>query len=180
MATNQALGSFLRANVAAHVKNILADTNPKDGFGILRRLQEIYAPASIKDHNKAITYLQQLQMHPKDTITNFVTKYNRALKTLADVSIGFAPPSEYDRINMFIQKCLNTITEGSDIRLTLLHYERIIVNTHPNGKLPFTMCELKRDLCQHENTLGKNKHTSRHQQHETRNNKYSNEKRRHA
>ena len=94
-------------------------------------------------------------MHPKDTITNFVTKYNRALKTLADISIGFAPPSEYDRINMFIQKCLDTITEGSDIRLTLLHYETIIANTPPNGKLPFTMCELERDLCQHENTLGK-------------------------
>ena len=90
--TNQALGSFLCANVAAHVKNILADTNPKDGLRILCRLQEIYTPASIKDHNKAITYLQQLQMHPKDTMTNFVTKYNRALKTLADVSIGFAPP----------------------------------------------------------------------------------------
>ena len=71
-------------------------------------------------------------------------------------------------------------TEGSNIRLTLLHYERIIVDTPPNGKLPFTMCELERDLCQHENTLGKNKHTSRHQQHKTRNNKYSNKKRRHA
>ena len=33
--TNQALGSFLCAHVAAHVKNILADTNPKDGLGIL-------------------------------------------------------------------------------------------------------------------------------------------------
>ena len=149
------------------MKNILADTNPKDGLGILWHLQEIYTPVSIKDHNQAITYLQQLQMHPKDTITNFITKYNGALKTLADVSIGFPPPSEYSQINMFIQKCLNTISEGSDIRQTLLNYERIIANTPPNGKLQFTMYELKQDLCQPENTLGKHRKFSQKPQHKT-------------
>ena len=32
---NNALGSFLRANVAHHVKNMLNGVNPKDGLGIL-------------------------------------------------------------------------------------------------------------------------------------------------
>ena len=62
---NKALGSFQRANVAHHFKNMLNGVNPKNGLGILRRLQEIYAPA----------YVNELQMHPKDTITNFIQKF---------------------------------------------------------------------------------------------------------
>ena len=59
-------------------ENMLNGVNPKDGLGILRRLQEIYAPASMKDRNQALAYLNELQMHPKDTITNFIQKFQRA------------------------------------------------------------------------------------------------------
>ena len=82
---NKALGSFLRANIAHHVINMLNGVNPTDGLGILQRLQEIYAPALMKDRNQALAYLTELQMHPRDTITNFIQKFQQALKTLADV-----------------------------------------------------------------------------------------------
>ena len=113
---NEALGSFLRANVAHHVKNMLNDVDAKDGMGILLRIQEIYAPASTKDRNEALAYLNDLQMHPKDTITNFIQKFQRALKILADVSIGTPTPDLSHTINLFIQKCLRTVPEGSDLR----------------------------------------------------------------
>ena len=48
---NKALGSFVRANVAHNVKNMLNGLNPKDELGILRHLQEIYALDSMKDRN---------------------------------------------------------------------------------------------------------------------------------
>ena len=115
---NKALGSFLRANVSHHVKNMLNGVNPKDGLGILRQLQEIYAPASTKHRNQALAYLIELQMHPKDTITNFIQKFQRALKTLADISRHMTPPDESEMMHLFVQKCLRTVSEGSDLRQT--------------------------------------------------------------
>ena len=106
---NKALASFLRANVAHHAKNMLKGVNPKHGLGILRHLQEIYALASMKDRNQALAYLNELQMHPKDTITNFIQKYQRALKTLADVSRHTTPPDESEMMHLFVQKCLNSV-----------------------------------------------------------------------
>ena len=150
---NEALGSFLHANVAHHVKNMLNDVDAKDGMGILLRIQEIYAPASTKDRNEALAYLNDLQMHPKDTITNFIQKFQRALKTLADVSIGTPAPDPSHTINLFIQKCLRTVPEGSDLGQTLLFYQRIMCHHTPGTPMPFTMSKMEADLCQHENTL---------------------------
>ena len=136
---------------------MLNGVNPKDGLGILRRLQEIYAPASMKDRNQALAYLNELQMHPKDTITNFIQKFQRALKTLADVSRHTTPPDESEMMHLFVQKCLRTVSEGSDLRQTLLFYERILCHQVPGQPLPFTMSQMESDLCQHDNTLGKSK-----------------------
>ena len=99
---NKALGSFLRANVAHHVKNMLNGVNPKDGLGILRWLQEIYAPALTKDRNQALACLNELHMHPKDTITNFIQKFQWSLKTLADVSRHTMPPDESEMMHLFV------------------------------------------------------------------------------
>ena len=125
--TNQALGSFLHVYVSASVKNILSGTDPQDGLGILAHLQNLYAPATIHYRNEAQAHLNQLQMHPKDTITNFfVVKFRCEIKTLSDVSLGMPIPTDYELINLFIQKCLNTIPQGSDLRNTILSYQWII------------------------------------------------------
>ena len=62
--TNQSLGSFLRENVGTHVKNILVDTNPKDGLGILQRSQQIYAPTGtlVKPHPCTFELARSLSM----------------------------------------------------------------------------------------------------------------------
>ena len=102
---------------------MLNEVDAKDGMGILLRIQKIYAPASTKDSNEALAYLNDSQMHPKDTIINFIQKFQRALKTLADVSIGIPAPDPSHTINLFIQKCLRTVLEGSDLKQTLLFYQ---------------------------------------------------------
>ena len=111
----------------------------------------------MKDSNQALAYLNELQMHPKDTITNFIQKFQQALKTLADVSRHTMPPDESEMTHLFVQKCLRTVSEGSDLRQTLLFYERILCHQIPGQPLPFTMSQMESDLCQHDNTLGKSK-----------------------
>ena len=98
-------------------------------------------------------------MHPKDTITNFVSKFQRHLKALHEVSMNQPLPDEYDLIVMFIDKCLRVVATGSDVRHTLLNYETTI-NQHSRDdpNLPFTFAELETILCGHENTLGGTAH----------------------
>ena len=153
--TNEALGLFLRAKISDHVKTCLTSISHTEGIKILERLQKLYAPATNKDRNKALNNLHQLQMHPKDTITNFVSKFQRNLKTLHEVSMNQPLPDESDLIVMFIDKCLRVVQPGSDVRHTLLNYETTI-NQHSRDdpNLPFTFAELETVLCGHENTLG--------------------------
>ena len=60
-------------------------------------------------------------------------------------------------MHLFVQKCLRTVSEGSDLRQTLLFYERILCHQLPGQPLPFTMSQMESDLCQHDNTLSKGK-----------------------
>ena len=60
-------------------------------------------------------------------------------------------------MHLFVQKCLRTVSEGSDLRQTLLFYERILCHQVPGQPLPFTMSQMESDLCQHDNTWGKSK-----------------------
>ena len=117
---NKALGSFLRAQMAYHVKNMLSGVNSKDGLGILQRIQEIYAPASIKDRNNALAALNALQMHPKETIMNFVQRFRKALRELQNVSQHIKPPPENELISLLLGKCLESVPAGADVRNTLL------------------------------------------------------------
>ena len=104
-----------------------------------------------------MAYLNELQMQPKDMITNFMQKFQQALKTLADVSSHTTPPDESEMMHLFVQKCLRTVSEGSDLHQTLLFYERILCHQLPGQPLPFTMSQMESDLCQHDNTLGEGK-----------------------
>ena len=162
---NKALGSFLRAQMAHHVKNMLSGVNEKDGLGILLRIQQIYAPASIKDRNNALTALNALQMHPKETVVNFVQRFRRALKQLQDVSQHIKPPPESELINLLIGKCLDAIPQGEDVRNTLLFYDRLMTHHIPsrNKPVPFTLSALEADLCQHETHLARSPTTKTYQ-----------------
>ena len=66
-------------------------------------------------------------MHPKDTMTNFIMKFRRAIKAVIDVSQeSNCPPTDFYLINLFLQKCLHVVPTGSDLRTTLLEYHRRI------------------------------------------------------
>ena len=60
----------------------------------------------MKDRNQALAYLNELQMHPKDTITNSIQKFQQELIILAAVSRHTTPPDESEMMHLFVQKCL--------------------------------------------------------------------------
>ena len=153
--TNRALGAFLRAYVAQHVKDILNGIDAQDGLEILRQLQNMYAHATIQDRNKAVADLTQLQMHPRDTIIVFVAKFRKAVKAIADVSMGIPMPSDQELVNLFIQKCLEVVPEGTAIRSSLLDYQRAIKFNGNNPILPFTLSQVEHELTQQENNKKK-------------------------
>ena len=67
------------------------------------------------------------------------------------------PPYESEMMHLFVQKCRRNVSEGSDLRQTLLFYERILCHQVPGQPLLFTMSQMESDLCQHDNALGKSK-----------------------
>ena len=113
----------------------------------------MYAPVTLKDRNQAQQYWNQLVMHEKYTITNCVNKFRRAIKNLTDVNKGIPLLTEYELINLFIQKCLQSAQNGSDIHNSLFDYQKIIKRNGNNMNLPFTLSELEHDLCQQENQV---------------------------
>ena len=101
--TNEALGLFLCAHVSASIKGVLVGTDPKSGLAILVRLQRMYASATMEDRVNALFYLIALQMHPKDTMNNFIMKFRRAIKAVVDVSQeSHPPPTDFYLINLFL------------------------------------------------------------------------------
>ena len=149
--TNRALGSFLRAYMSPSVKNIISGVSHQDGLGILSRLQTMYAPITNKDVNKAIDDLNLLQMHQKDSINNFIGKFRRSVKQLQEVCDPEDIPSEYKLINLFLQKCLQIVPNGSDARQALILYERDMNKVSERDPLPHRFAEIEANLLQYDN-----------------------------
>ena len=121
--TNEALGFFLCAHVSANVKGVLVGTDPKDGLAILVQLQKMYASATMEDRVNALFYLNALQMHPKDTMNNFIMKFKHAIKAVVDVSQDSnLPPTDFYLFNLFLRNCLHVVPTGLDLRTMLLKY----------------------------------------------------------
>ena len=59
---------------------MLNGVNPKDGLGILRRLQEIYAPASMKDRNQALAYLNEITNASKGHYYKFHSEVSTSIE----------------------------------------------------------------------------------------------------
>ena len=75
--TNKAFASFLKAYMAPSIVNVLAGVDQDDGLGIIHRLQQLYASATLEDKLRAQEYLQNLQMHPKEMISSFIARFRR-------------------------------------------------------------------------------------------------------
>ena len=149
--TNKAFASLLKAYMAPSVTSILAGIDPDDGIGMIDRLQQLYASATIVDKLKAQEHLQNLQMHPKETISSFIARFRRAIQAIYDASKDPEPISELYLINLFLVKTLNAIPYGSDIRTTLLDFERMIKRASDVHSIPFTLADMEYEVSQQEN-----------------------------
>ena len=154
--TNRAFASFLKAYMAPSVITVLAGIDPNDGLGIISRLQQLYASATLEDKLRAQDYLQNLQMHPKELITSFISRFRRAIQGIYDASQDPEPLPELYLINLFLVKTLNTIQTGSDIRNTLLDYKRMLKRAKDTNCLPFTLAEMEYEVSQQENNAKMN------------------------
>ena len=105
-----------------------------------------------QDRNRALSDLMQLQMHPKDSITSFISKFERTVKAIGDVSMGMPLPTDQEQVHLFIQKCLEIVPEGTDLRNSLLDYQRLINHNGNNPTLPFKLREMQHALTQQENS----------------------------
>ena len=74
--TNRALASLLRAYMAPNVVTVLAGVKNDDGIGIILRLQKLYASTTMQDKLNAQEYLQNLQIHPRETISSFISRFH--------------------------------------------------------------------------------------------------------
>ena len=130
--TNKALASFLKAYMAPSVISVLAGADTDNGLLIIHRLQQLYASATLEDKLRAQDHLQNMQMHPKELISSFISRFRRAIQGVYDASQKPEPLPELHLINLFLVKTLNAIPIGSDIRNTLLDYKRMIKRAKPS------------------------------------------------
>ena len=114
---NKALDSILRANMAHNVKQMLNGTPRDDGLSTLLRIQQLHAPASIKDRNDALKTLNalQLEMHPYQAAINFVQR-SQAIKELQNANHHFSLPPKTVMISHLTNKYLEATPDGPDVR----------------------------------------------------------------
>ena len=106
----------------------------------------------MEDRVNTLFYLNALQMHPKDTMNNFIMKFRHAIKAVIDVSQeSHPPPTDFYLINLFLRKCLHVVPTGSNLQTTLLEYHRRIRDVDKEDDLPFTLADMEYDLGQIEN-----------------------------
>ena len=74
---NKVISGFLRAHMNYKIKHLLGATDLEDGIGIIHRLQQLFAPATPEDRMNAVQHLHQLQMQPRQSISEFVKQLGK-------------------------------------------------------------------------------------------------------
>ena len=128
--------------MAPNVVTVLAGVRNDDGIGIILRLQKLYASTTMQDKLNAQEYLQNLQMHPRETISSFISRFHRAIQHIYDASSNPEPLPEIYLINLFLVKTLHAVPASSDIRSTLLDYQRLIQRARNLNDIPFTLADI--------------------------------------
>ena len=88
------------------IKHLLGATDLEDGIGIIKRLQQLFAPATPEDRKNAVQHLHQLQIQPIQSISDFVKQFRQSLTLLSHVSCGQTIPTEFEQVSLFLQKLL--------------------------------------------------------------------------
>ena len=148
---NKVIAGFLRAHMNFRIKHLLGATDMEDGVGIIRRLQQLFAPATPEDRMNAVQHLHQLQMNsPREPINDFVKRFRRALNLLTHVSCGQPLPNEFEQVSLFLQKLLAKLPDG-DLRATALRHHYDLKKSKDLVNPPYPLSQIEYDLCQIEN-----------------------------
>ena len=105
----------------------------------------------MQDKLNAQEYLQNLQMHPRETISSFISRFHRAIQHIYDASSNPEPLPEIYLINLFLVKTLHAVPASSDIRSTLLDYQRLIQRARNLNDIPFTLADIEYEVSTQEN-----------------------------
>ena len=105
----------------------------------------------MQDKLNAQEYLQNLQMHPRETISSFISRFHRAIQHIYDASSNPEPLPEIYLINLFLVKTLHAVPASSDIRSTLLDYQRLIQRARHLNDIPFTLADIEYEVSTQEN-----------------------------
>ena len=102
------------------------------------------ASATQADQSRALSQLNQLQMHDKEAIINFVSRFRNQVIVLSDTTQDPSDLlSDKQLSTLFIDKlCANTNIEG-DIRHALLNCKNEFYSVH-NTK---TLTEFENEMC---------------------------------
>jgi transposase InsO family protein len=113
---NEAIAAFLRSYIDIDVRHLMSSVARTDGLGLLNRLKTIYASATLADQQRAQVNLQNLEMHPNETMTSIVSRFRKSLQALhhttADPSLL---PHEKSLVLMFIQKLKDNTNMSPDL-----------------------------------------------------------------
>jgi hypothetical protein len=103
------------------VKNLTASVERGDGIGLLKRLQTMNASATPADRNHALKQLQELQMHNKEAIIHFVSRFRSHMKVLADTTLHSKHQlSDNELSTYFIDKLCANMSIVGNVRHSLL------------------------------------------------------------
>jgi hypothetical protein len=107
--------------VTISVKNLTASVERGDGIGLLKRLQTMNASATPADRNHALKQFQELQMHNKEAIIHFVSRFQSHRKVLADATLDSKHRLTCNELSTyFIDKLCANMSMVGDVRHRLL------------------------------------------------------------
>ncbi len=113
--TNQALGNFFRAYSTPEVKSMLNGIDPSNGLLILEQLQQISASVTTTDRMIAYQRWFDLAMHTRESILGFIRRHRKTLQALADVSLDYDLPTEFEQMQVFLRKVTTSNPNNSDL-----------------------------------------------------------------
>ena len=93
---NLVLSQLFRAFIARNVKPYISTVPIVDGIGIIERLQKVFAPTTHADFSRALQDLQDIQMRPGESISNFMRRFHTAHESMTDAAqTSNAVPTEF-------------------------------------------------------------------------------------
>ena len=100
---NMVLFQLFKAYLERNVRPYVATVSNLDGIGVLVKLQKVFAPTTYSDFSRALQDLQDLQMHPGESIASFMRRFHTLQEAMNDVAQGpNLVPNEFAITQMFL------------------------------------------------------------------------------